>query len=334
MPTRTLILKVIYAASTLAGTMLFGVPAYAQLSGTGTVIPPANSLPVISVPGASPLYVAKTAMAPDPADPAAFTTWITNNAAVQYGGAITPGTQGESTFVDYRFSVTDADGTSDIKDAQVRLLKPDGTVHTAFAAAKPLGTSSAITKEYFAQFELKSTDPPATGINFYKIVVKVADNAIQTGSLPYVDDVVSPKVFQYNEVNSLHMSLDTIDFGALQLGAKSTGVPVTLTNLGNVALDDVLSATHLVKGSDLITSSHVWYGPTSAAAGTNFPDAAANPKRDAGFNLMPGASRIVYLAIDVPANTPAGTYSTTITFAGAQHTGAACSQDCVSVSWS
>jgi hypothetical protein len=334
MPHRTLKLKVLYTTLTLAGTILVGLPVYA-LSGTGTVVPPVNSPPVISAPGASPAYVAYIALASTFNTDVEFANWVSQNAPVQVStDPIIPRPEGESVFVQYRFFVTDADGSADIKDAQVRLLRPDGSVHTEFTAAKLLGTSSAITKEYYAEFEIKSTDVPATGIEFYKIVVKAADAAIQASGQAYVDNTAAPKMFQYGTLLLLKASLSAFDFGNLQIGSKSTGVPMTLTNLGNVPLDNTLHATDLVMGGTVIPASKIWYGPTTSAGGTDFPAAGSNPKRDAGFNLAPGASRIVYLAVDVPANALAGVYTTTLTFTGAQHTGAACTTDCATVTWS
>lgn len=335
MTNRTLKFKVLYTATTLAGTLLVGLPAYAQITGSGTVVPPASSPPVISIPGASPAYIAYMALATNIQTQVEFAAWVSDNAPLQITtDPIIPRPEGESVFVQYRFYVTDADGSDDIQDAQVRLLKPDGSVHTEFAAAKLLGTSSALTKEFYAEFELKSTDPPATGVSFYKIVVKVADAAIQASGQPYVDNTVAPKMFQYGTLLLLKTSISTIDFGTLQIDSKSVGIPITLTNLGNVPLDNTLHATDLIKGSDLIPASKIWYGPTSAADGTPFPSSEANPKRDAGFNLAPGASRIAYLAVEVPAGTVAGVYATSLTFTGAQHTGAACTTDCATVSWS
>jgi hypothetical protein len=333
MPNRTLILKVLYTASTVAGTMLVGLPVYAQVSGTGTVIPATNTLPVISVPGASPAYLAATAAPPNLATPLAFTNWVTSNAAVQVSGPVSPGAEGDSVFVVYRFFVTDADGHGDIQSADVKLLNPDGSVHTAYAPAYSLGSSSAITNEYYTEFELKYFDAPATGTNFYKIVVQVAD-AAQAQTSSHIDSLVAPKMFQYSELASLQPGAAVIDFGNLQVGTKSDGIPITLTNLGNVPADSTLSADDLVNGASTISAAKIWYGPTDAAEGTNFPVEGANAKRDAGFNLAPADSHIVYLAVDVPAGTPTGIYTTTINFNGVQHTGAACTSDCATVSWS
>jgi hypothetical protein len=335
MHNRTLMFKVLYTSSTLAGTLLVGLPAYAQISGAGNVLPSANSPPVISAPGASPAYIANSAIAPDFTNATAFAAWVTGSAPVQVSTApIPPRPEGESLFIVYRFFVTDADGYSDIRDAQVQLLNPNNSVHTAFAAAKPLGHSSAITNEYYAQFEMLSTDLPATGLSYYKIAIKVADAAIQSAHMDYIDTVAAPKLFQYGQLLLLKANLAAIDFGALQVNAKSVGVPVTLTNLGNVPVDNTLHASDLVKGGSTIPATKIWYGPTSSATGTEFPSSGANAKRDAGFNLAPGASRIVYLAVDVPAGTAAGTYTTTLTFTGAQHTGDACGADCATVTWS
>lgn len=314
---------------------MVGLPAYAQVTGSGTVLPAVSSPPIISAPGASPAYTAYVAIASAIETDAEFADWVSENAAVQISvDPVLPRPEGESVFVQYRFFVTDVDGSDDITDAQVRLLHPDGSVHTEFAAAKLLGASSAITKEYFAEFEMEPTDMPATGINFYKIVVKAADAAIEASGQPYVDNTLAPKMFQYGSLLLLRATVNTFDFGAMEVGSKSLGVPVTLTNLGNVPVDNTLHATDLLKGSDLIPADQIWYGPTTAAAGTEFPPAAGNAKRDAGFNLAPGLSRVVYLAVDVPANVPAGVYTTTLTFTGVQHTGGACTTDCVTVSWS
>jgi hypothetical protein len=329
-------LKSLCIVAMLAGTVWVGLPAFAQISipGTGIIV---NTSPVISVPGASPIYTANAGVSGSITSSGDFSAWVSANAAVQVdpGNAITPRYGGQSVFVEYRFFVTDPDGTADIKDAQVKLLKPNGDVHTAYTPAISLGASSNITKEYYAQFELKYYDPPAINTHYYKIVVKVADKAIQDGNLQYVDDTLSPKLFQYNELTNIDTIVDSIDLGSLKANTKSNGVAVTIRNMGNTPADDTISATDLVKGSDTILATRIWYGPNALANGTSLPAADANAKRDAGFNLAPGAtaSRIAYFAVDVPKVTPLGTYTTTITLTGVPHSDT-CSSDCTTVSWS
>jgi hypothetical protein len=325
--------KALCVVAMLAGTAWVGLPALAQssLPGTGSVV---NTPPTLSALAASPVYSATSAQASGVTDVNSFNAWVTAASATALAAPIDP-RSGLSMFVEYRFSVTDPDGTADIKDVQVKLLNPDGSVHDAYAAAKSLGTSSSITAEYYAEFELKFYDAPATGGSVYSIVTKAADAAIQSGNLAYVDNAALPKTFQYSELSSVSASSASIDFGNLQANTKSAGVAITLTNKGNVPIDNTLSATNFAKGSDTIAASKLWYGPSSAASGAAFPAAGSNAKRDAGFNLAASATatRTAYLAVDVPAVVPFGSYSTTITFTASKHSGT-CSSDCTTVAWS
>ena len=238
---RIWILKVACIASMLAGTVWVGLPALAQASlpGTGSVI---NTPPTISTPGSSPVYLGNQLQRGTSVynTITSFNNWVAANSPVLVSGPITP-RAGQSSILEYRFFVTDPDGTADIKDAQVKLLNPDGSVHDAYAPAHLLGPSSDITSEYYAEFELKYYDPPATGLDFYKVVVKVADAAIQNGNLTLVDNAAAPKQFQYGELSSLAASASSLDFGNLQANSRSAGVAVTLTNKGNVAADNTLS---------------------------------------------------------------------------------------------
>jgi hypothetical protein len=304
----------LYLLAILMGLALLSVPAWgASASVTVTNAPP-------TITAASNFQMYRSSSSQEFSSKSQWDTWSSGQTLVSN---IQP-QSGSAVYIQLGFTVTDLDGYLDVATVNVKVLKPGGSVHIADAAATRLA-GSGTSATYWKQVTMQFYDEPATGASFYSVVVTATDSAGNSAS-----NVVDPKLFNYDELTSASLPASVDLGGSVARGATSSG-QLTVTNLGNVAIDLQISASDLTSGSNTIPVSVITYGPTSDGGAFTL---SGTTQTDAGFTLARGAasSRAPYVAVTVPSDAAAGTYTGTITL-GAIKDGT-CASNCNNVAWS
>lgn len=227
-------------------------------------------------------------------------------------------TAGGTTLVPVTITISDANGFQDLVGVTVTVYKPDGsTVHIAGANASSNADGSGVAETFDYDFTMAFHDAPAIGNDTYKVVA-VAEDAAGGVSVPFT------ATFSYTELVAMSLDVASLDFGAIDPGARSSSATLTVTNKGNTLLDLDSSGTGLAhEGGQTIAVDRVKYDLVHSNMTTERA-LTSTPYTNAGFDLAfgPSVSQATTWQLDVPSGEeqylPAGSYSGTVTLSAIQ----------------
>ncbi len=175
--------------------------------------------------------------------------------------------------------------------------KTAGSVGNLSLASGPTPTVATITPDFPAVFTWQYTAVNESG------AAPASYSMIASGS--GIDTTTTQEVSVTDLSNSitivrrkLALSLPAIDFGTMQCNDRKATEPFTVDNTGNVALTNVKwQASHLLgPGEAYIDRANISFSPTTST----------------GFSIPLSSSQSASATLEIPYNTPTGTYQVTM----------------------
>lgn len=224
--------------------------------------------------------------------------------------SLTP-TAGTTTSLSVTTVVSDLNGYNDVAGVQVSILKPDGSVHLA-AAAATFSSGTGVQATYTKSLAMNYYDAPALLTDKYRVKVTATD---AQGAA--VDSLASLGLFNYAELVAASTP-SSLDLGAsLAPGDASSIGSLRMSNSGNVQIDLQVSGTAPSNSGTTIPVSSIRYSLNSDLSSSSALSTSAASLGTFDLGAGSGSSRDLYWRLTLPSGSdqyvPAGTYTSTVT---------------------